>query len=513
MTESPTETGPRGGLAPQRLSKVARRWILAAAILGSGVVFLDGTVVTVAMARIGRELSAGPLNTLEAQTFVYSGYLLALSAVLVPAGAAGDRWGRRRVFMAGLAGFGAASLLCGLAPNMVALILFRIVQGMAGAFLIPGSLALLRVNLSGPEQGRAYGVWTAGTALTGLAGPFLGGVLVDAVSWRAVFLINVPIILVALYAAWGHVPESHVAEPGHLDWLGAGLFALAAGGLSFGVIYGQAREWRSALAWAALAVGAVATVALPLWLRRAAHPLVPPSLFRSRAFTVINVATLVIYGGLYVVFYYQPLFLQGVAGWSATLAGLAGIPGSLILIVLSPRAGRLAGRVGPRPFLVIGPLLMAFACLWLARIPSHVTYVIDVLPASILSGLGLGLMVTPLTTALMTSVPSDHAGVASAFNNAISRVGPQLAGAAVFVAVSAAFFAKLGAHPPGVAPLNAPLDPVWKEAATAASTDAFHLAMLFCAGLLVAAALISLAGLRRPAAVGSGAPEVAAAPD
>lgn len=486
-------------------TQAARRWILAASILGSAVVFLDGTVVNVALPRIGRDLPSHLLGTLEGQTYVYTGYLLSLSAFLVVAGAVSDIYGRRRTFLIGLAGFGATSLLCGLAPNLEALIAFRVLQGLAGALLVPGSLALLRVNFEGPEQGRAYGLWAAGTSLVTLAGPFAGGVLVDAISWRAVFFVNVPVVALAMYATARHVPESYDEDaPKGLDWVGAVLFGLAAGGLAFGTIWEQARAWRSPLGWVAIALGVGAVAVLPFWLRRARHPLVPPDLFRSRNFTVVNIATLVIYGGLYVSGYYQPLFLQGVSGYSAAAAGLAGVPGAVFLILLSPRAGRMSSVVGPRPFLVAGPLLMMVAVLWLARIPQAVSYPVDVLPASIVFGLGVGLMVTPLTNALMSSVAAAHAGVASAFNNAISRVGPQLSGALVFVFVSAVFYAQLGARPGGVSPINRPADPHWIGPAAAASTSSFHVAMLVCAGLFLAGALINLVGLE-------GRPEPAAA--
>ena len=494
-----------------------QRWILIATILGSAVVFLDGTIVNVALPRIGHDLPTRNLATLEAQTYVYNGYLLALSALLVLAGALSDAHGRRRMFALGLIGFGAASLLCGLAPSIEALIVFRIVQGAAGALLVPGSLALLRVNFEGPEAGRAFGLWAAGTSLTVLAGPFLGGLLVDILSWRAAFLINVPLVAFTIYVVQAHVPESRdpEAQPG-LDWIGAALFALAVGGVSFGVIFGQARVWHSVTAWAALGTGFLAALLLPVWLTRARNPLVPPSLFASRNFTVVNLATLAIYGALYVNAYYAPLFLQGVIGYSAAAAGLSTLPAGVILVLLSPRAGRLSSEFGPRPFLVAGPLLMAVGALWLARLPPTSTpwhldpsapgtllpplsWLVDVLPGTIAVGAGAGLMVTPLTTALMGSVPEAHASVAAAFNNAISRVGPQLTGALIFVAVSAIFFALLGAEPAGVSPLNRPSDPHWLAPAHLASTSAFHAAMAICAGLLSLGALISLVGLRRPA--------------
>lgn len=511
---------PAESASPAGLSAASRRWVLAAAILGSGIVFLDGTVVNVALPRIGRELPSTLLGALEAQTYVYNGYLLTLSALLVMAGALSDEYGRRRTFIVGLAGFGAASVLCGLAPSIELLIAFRVLQGAAGALLVPGSLALLRVNFTGEQQGRAYGLWAAGTSLTVLAGPFVGGVLVDTISWRAAFLINAPLVAVALYAAARHLPESRDEEATRgFDWFNAALFALAVGGLSFGTVYGQARAWRSALAWVLLVLGAAAAVALPFTLRRTRRPLIPPSLFASRNFTVVNLATLVVYGALYVVGYYLPLYLQGIVGYTATAAGLISLPGGILLVLFSPRVGRLSQEFGPRPFLVAGPLLMAAAIAWYIRLtPStgawrldlgHPTtllpppgYWIDLLPPTLLFGIGICLLVTPLTTALMTSVPGHVSGVASAFNNAISRVGPQLAGAGIFVGVSATFYARLGTHPADVSPLNRPANPAWLTPATSASTDAFHLAMALCVVLLVAGAVISLVGIRnqRPAA-------------
>jgi EmrB/QacA subfamily drug resistance transporter len=511
VTGAATEASPS-----PRLTETAQRWVLAAAILGSGIVFLDGTVVNVALPRIGRELPSQFLGTLEAQTYIYNGYLLTLSALLVLAGALSDEFGRKRMFVLGLAGFGVASLLCGLAPSIELLIVFRVLQGAAGALLVPGSLALLRVNFEGEQQGKAYGTWAAGTSLLTLGGPFLGGVLVDTVGWRAVFLINVPLVLLALYAALSHLPESRGEEPvPGFDWLDAALFALAVGGLSFGTVYGEQRAWRSPLGWLLMLVGAVALVCLPFTLRRARHPLVPLSIFSSRVFNTINLSTLVIYGALYVTAYYLPLYLQNVVGYSAAAAGLAGLPGSLLLVFLSSRMGRLAQEFGPRPFLVAGPLLMAAGVAWYIRLPQSTTpwrlnfadpaslappasYWIDLFPAAMLFGLGIAVLITPLTTALMTSVPAEHSGVASAFNNALSRVGPQLAGAIVFVGVSAVFYARLGTQPPGVSPLNRPADPHWLPQALQASTDAFHIAMWLCVALLVAGSLINLVGLRKP---------------
>ncbi|GAC1328018.1 MAG: MFS transporter [Candidatus Dormibacteria bacterium] len=512
-----------------------QRWILVAAVLGSSIVFLDSTVVTVAMPKIGEQLPRLRVGVLEGQSYVYNGYLLTLSALLILAGAMADLYGRRRMFAVGVTGFGAASVLCGVAPNMELLIAGRVLQGAFGALLVPCSLALITANFEGEAQGRAFGVWAGASSGTTILGPFVGGVLVDTVGWRAVFLINIPLVLFALYAL-RHVPEGRDEESsGHLDWLGAGLAFLGVGGLAFGTIYGQQRAWADPVAYLILAVGALATLAFPFMMARRRYPLVPLGLFRSRNFSVTNLSTLLIYGSLYVTFYFNGLYLQGAIGYSAAAAGLAGIPGSLLLTFFSARAGRFAGRYGPRWFMAVGPAVMGLGVLWLARIPASTvpwqllpnqvatylppaSYLVDLLPGLVLFGIGLTLMVAPLTTALMTSVPAHNSGVASAINNAISRVGPQLAGAAIFVAITASFYGGLASRLPGSAgtpaQLRAQVDPLNRPRPGAilggvsgdrlatvsrdASTDAYHLAMLVGAGLLFAGALVNGVGIRNP---------------
>jgi EmrB/QacA subfamily drug resistance transporter len=512
-----------------------QRWTLIATVLASATVFLDSTIVNVALPRIGHDLPHTLVGVLEGQTYVYSGYLLSLSTLLVLAGALTDAYGRRRMFILGLAGFGIMSALCGLAPNLETLVVLRVLQGVAGAFLVPGSLALITAGFDGPLRGRAFGIWSGAASGTTLLGPGLGGVLVDTISWRAAFLINIPIIAVAVYATWRHVPESRSdAPPAGFDWLGAIVVGVAVGGLAFGTVYGQQREWRDPVAYIALAAGAAATAGLPFLMARRRNPLIPLSLFKSRAFSTINISTLLIYGALYTVGYNSALFLQGTLGYTATAAGLVGIPGTLLLAVLSPRFGTLAGRYGPRIFLVIGPLVMAAGVLLYARVPATSTawalrpdaprsfvppsaYLVDFLPASILFGLGLGVLVAPLTAGLMASVPVANAGLASSINNAISRIGPQLAGAAIFVAVTAVFYTSLASRIPGtdagsaslraeVSPLNRPTASAPADVATQAryaSGDAFHTAMLIGAGLLVAGAAANAIGLKRqPNAIG-----------
>jgi EmrB/QacA subfamily drug resistance transporter len=516
-----------------------RRWILVAAVLGSGIVFLDSTVVNVALPRIGRDLPRLWFGVLEGQSYVYNAYLLTLSALLILAGALSDYYGRRRMFLWGLIGFGATSVLCGLAPNMELLVLFRVFQGVAGAILVPGSLALITANFEGEAQGRAFGLWAGASGATTILGPFVGGLLVDTISWRAAFLINVPLIVIALWATYVHVPESRdETATAHFDWLGSAIVALAVGGLAFGTIYGQQRDWQDPVGYAALAIGVIFSIALPFYMARAPHPLIPLSLFRSRNFTVTNISTLVIYGALYVTFYYLTLFVQGTIGYTAAAAGLAGIPGALFLTFLSARFGAVAGRVGSRLFMAVGPAIMALGVLWYARMPATsvawhlepqnpstflppLSYIIDLLPAGIIFGLGLSMMVAPLTTALMRSVPSHNAGLGSAINNAISRVGPQLAGALIFVFITASFYsyiaarrAQLNVNDPAFRKMVSPLNPShllgMGSLVRDASTASFHLAMMVGAALLLFGAIVNAIGIRDPSKAGER--DVAAGP-
>jgi len=504
-----------------------KQWTLIAATVGSGIVFLDSTIVNVALPKMGEQLPAHFVGVLEGQSYVYNGYLLTLSALLILAGALTDYHGRRRMFIVGLAGFGFTSVLCGLVRSMELLIFCRILQGAAGAFLVPGSLSLITATFAGEEQARAFGIWAGASSGTTILGPFLGGILVDMISWRMAFLINIPLVLFALWATVRHVQESRDERaPGAFDWTGAIVCALGVGGLAFGAIYGEQRAWRNPLAFVALAIGIMATIVLPVQMARSPHPLVPPQLFRSRNFTVTNLSTFAIYGALYVTFYYLTLFLQGTLGYTAAAVGLATIPSTLLFILFSSWFGTLAGRYGPRWFMAVGPGIMALGVLWLMRVPitsagwtftlhkasSYLpphSYLTDFLPGFLIFGVGLTVMVAPLTTALMTSVPVQNAGVASAINNAISRVGPQLAGAAIFVAITASFYSGLAARVPGldptsetlrrqIAPLNRPAEGVPHSLATAAravSTDAFHLAMQISAALLLSGAVINAVGI------------------
>jgi EmrB/QacA subfamily drug resistance transporter len=522
-----------------------QRWTLVATVIGSGAVFLDGTIVNVALPRIGRELPSSVFGVLEGQTYVVSGYLAVLAALLILAGALSDHYGRRRVYALGLASFAATSALCGFAPTLELLVVFRLLQGAAGALLVPGALSLITQTFQGgAERGRAFGIWAAATSGLVLLGPVIGGLLVDTIGWRVAFLVNVPVLAFALVVVFRHLPESREARSsGRFDWVGSAVAAVAVGGLSFGLVRGGEHDWQDALSWGAIAVGSVALVAFPILMARRRDPLVPLSLFRSRAFTTINLATFFIYGGLYVTLSYQGILFQSVLGYTALGAGVVGIPVGVCLTLLSTRIGTVAGRVGARPFLVAGPLLMAAGLVWFARLPVDsdpwlaslatpatlippVDVLTDVLPSMLLFGFGIACIVAPLTSTLMGSIPERYSGLGSAINNAVARVGQPLLGAVIFVAISATFYSSLGQFAPELdgrspevraafSPLNPPEGDVSDEqvaAARRASVEAFHQAMLVAAGLLVVGAGISWYGLRgEPAGRSARAEEAAAA--
>ncbi len=497
------------------------RWTMVAAILGSATVFLDGTVVNVALQKIGEELPASVVGVLEGQTYATSGYLATLAALLILAGALADYYGRRRIFTMGLAGFGIASVLCGIAPNLELFVVFRILQGAAGALLVPCSLSIITATFEGPQRARAFGIWAAATSATTLGGPILSGLLVDYVTWRAAFLINVPILAVALWATRAWMTESRDEQSsGRFDWLGAADVVLAVGGIAFGGIRGEQTAWSDPLAFAALGVGAIAFAAFPFLMANRRDPLVPLGLFRSRDFSAINLSTFLIYAALYLSSTFQPLFLQGVLGYAPWAAGAVGLPIAIALTLLSTRIGTLAGRYGARPFLVVGPALMAAGQLWLARIPSTseawrtglvpppATFV-DVLPAMILFAIGISCVVAPLTSTLMNSVPVRNSGLASAINNAVSRVGQPLLGAVIFIVITSSFYASMADRVTGldasspefrrdVTPLNPPKGDHGAEVARAsaeASTESFHLAMITTAVLLAAGGVVNWFGL------------------
>jgi EmrB/QacA subfamily drug resistance transporter len=419
-------------VAPRRvpLASPAARWLIAAAVLGSGIAFLDSTVVTVALPAIGRELGAG----LTGQQWVLDGYLLSLSALLLSGGAAGDRYGRRRIFVGGLVIFTAASLACGFSPTVGWLIGARLVQGVGAAALVPGSLALIDVGIRHEDRARAVGIWAGMSGVTTAVGPFIGGWLVDAASWRWVFFLNVPLATAALWITARHVPESRdTTARGRADVPGAAAVMLGLAGVIYALIEAPSRGWTPVTLTAA-AVGATALVTFALIEAHAGAPLLPLELFRSRQFTGANLTTLAVYAALGGALFLLALQLQQSLHYSALAAGLATLPMTVIMLIGSPWAGAIAERTGPRLPMTIGPLIAAAGLALMARITPGASYLEAVLPAVAVFGVGLTTTVAPLTAAVLAAVPENHAGTASGVNNAIARLAGLLAIAVLPVA-------------------------------------------------------------------------------
>ncbi|HEV2754314.1 MAG TPA: MFS transporter [Actinomycetota bacterium] len=400
----------------------AGRWVLGATVLGSGIAFLDGTVVNVALPAIDADLDAG----ISGLQWIVDSYLLTLSAFLLLGGSLGDIYGRRRMFTYGLGGFAGASLLCGIAPSTEVLVAARALQGLAAALLVPGSLAIISTSFAPAHAGRAIGAWSGLSGVTTAIGPFLGGYLVDSVSWRWIFVINLPLAAAAIWMAVRHVPEtmSGGAKP---DVAGAATAAIALGGITYALIEGPGRGWSEKTVLGALAAGVVSLGAFVRTERTHRDPMLPFSIFRSRQFSGANAATLLVYFALGGAFFFLVIELQRELGYSALEAGAALIPITLLLLLLSSRAGALAARIGPRVPMTIGPLIAALGLAFMAVIGPGAAYATRVLPPVIVFGLGLALTVAPLTTAVLAAVPSEHAGIGSGVNNAVARVAGLLA--------------------------------------------------------------------------------------
>jgi EmrB/QacA subfamily drug resistance transporter len=412
------------------LASAAARWLIAAAVLGSGVAMLDGTVVNVALPAIGRELGAD----LTGQQWVLDSYLLSLSALLLSGGAAGDRYGRRRVFLTGLAIFTVASVACGLAPTIGWLIGARMAQGVGAAALVPGSLALIDAGITEDDRGRAVGIWAGMSGVTTALGPFIGGWLVDSASWRGVFYLNVPLAVVVAWITMRHVPESRSpAATGRPDILGTAAIAIGLAGVVYALIEFPTRGVTLATGTATV-VGVVALVAFPLIEHRVRSPFLPLELFRSRQFTGANLTTLTVYVAVGGALFLLVVQLQQSLHYSALLGGVATLPMTVIMLIGSPWIGGLAQRTGPRIPMTIGPIVAASGVALMARIVPGTTYLAAVLPAVIVFGLGLAITVAPLTSAVLSAVPDSYSGTASGVNNAVSRVAGLLAVAVLPVA-------------------------------------------------------------------------------
>ncbi len=411
-----------------------RRWVLAAAILGSTMAILDGTVVTVALPVIERRLG----TTLAGAQWVVEAYLLFLSSLLLVGGALGDRFGRKRIFAAGAVLFGVASGACGAAPSIGVLVAARAVQGIGGALLVPGSLALITAAFPPGLRGRAIGTWSGASALAAALGPVAGGFLVDRLSWRAVFLLNVPIAAAVVAIAAGRMPRDRDRKKSPLDLAGSATAILALGGLVFGLIEASHAGLASATVLAPATFGAVMTVVFGIVESRSGNPMVPPSLFRSRAFTAVNLVTLLLYGALNAAVFFLPFNLIQAHGYSPTEAGAAILPVVLLVAVLSPTAGRVGERTGPKIPLVVGPVIAGAGFAIYPRIGGPpAAYFRICLPSIALLGFGMAVAVAPLTTAVMSLQPERLAGAVSGVNNAVSRVAGLLSIAAFGVVAAA----------------------------------------------------------------------------
>jgi EmrB/QacA subfamily drug resistance transporter len=401
----------------------AGRLVILATALGSGVAFLDGTVVNVALPRMAADLGGG----LTLQQWVIDGYLLTLSALLLLGGALGDRYGRRRVYVIGLVAFTLASLGCGLAPTGGVLIVARLVQGAGGALLVPGSLALIDGAIRQEDRGRAVGSWAGFTGVATAVGPFVGGLLVDAASWRWVFFINVPVAAAAVFLTLRSVPETRdPAAVGRPDLAGALSATVGLSGLIYALIEAPRNGWDVTTVVAAV-VGSLALLAFPVIESRAAHPLLQLEMFRSRQFRGANLTTLALYSALGGALFLVSLQLQETLGYSALAAGVSTLPLTILMLLLSSRVGALSDRAGPRFLMTAGPLVAGAGLALMARIVPGSSYLSAVFPAVVVFGVGLSLTVAPLTSTVLGSVSERHAGAAAGVNNALSRTAGLLA--------------------------------------------------------------------------------------
>ncbi len=453
-----------------RVGTVGGRWVVAAAVLGSGVVFLDSTVVNAALPAIAKDFDA----SLADLQWVVSGFLLALGSFLVIGGSLGDVFGRRLIFIWGLVGFAVASLLCGIAPSVTFLIAARVVQGAAGALLVPTSLAIISSNFAVEDRARAIGAWSGLAGVSSALGPFLGGWLIDAVSWRLVFLINIPIIAVAVAIALRHVPETRDEHASRrIDVAGGLVLATGLGSLVYALIEGPAGGW-SSTDGVLVVVGVLALVGWALLEARADEPMVPMSVFRSRQFSGANGVTFAVYAALNAVMFLLVVHLQTDLGYDALEAGASLLPITILMLIFSPRAGALAQRIGPRLPMTVGPLIVGAGTALLALVEPGVSYWEVVFPAVMILAAGLSLTVAPLTASVLAAVDDDHAGIASAINNAVARIAGLLA-VAVLPAVA------------GLSGVGESLDLV----------DGFGRAMLIAAALCVVGAAIAFLTIRK----------------
>ena len=455
------------------------RFVVAAAVLGSGMALLDGTVVNVALVRMGDELHASMADL----QWITNGYLLALASLILLGGSLGDLYGRRRIFVIGVTWFTLASAACGLAQSPGQLVVARVLQGVGGALLTPGSLAMIQGSFRPDDRGKAIGAWSGLGGVASAIGPFVGGWLVQFASWRWAFLVNVPLGVVTVWIAQRHVPETRNPQADHrFDVPGALLATLSLGTVTLALIQHEALGPARAVLVGAL--GLLLGGAFVVVERRSAHPMVPPSLFRSRQFSAANAMTLLVYAALGAVFFFLTLQLQTVLGYGPLQAGLASLPVTVLMLLLAARGGELASRIGPRLPMTVGPVVCGVGTLLLAGVGAGSSYWSGVLPGITVFGLGLTLLVAPLTATVLAAAPDRYAGVASGVNNAVARAGSLLAVAAL----------------PAVVGLSGS-----DYAVPEAFSAGYRTAMLLCAVLLVAGGIVSWLLIRNP--VREAAPE------
>jgi EmrB/QacA subfamily drug resistance transporter len=495
-----------------------QRFTIVATILGSTIVFLDATVVNVALPSISDDLNA----SLADQQWVVEAYALATVSLLLVGGALGDQFGRRRMFELGLVGFGITSVLCAIAPSSAFLVAARGLQGVTGALLVPGSLAILAATFEGAERGKAVGTWTAWTGIATVIGPAGGGAMVEAVSWRAIFWVNVPLVIFTVLLTRSHVEESLDPEADRaIDWVGILMSALGLGLPVFALIQQPTHGWGDPQVSIPLIAGVVLFTGFVLWEWRYRHSMLDLTLFKVRNFSVTNIETLIVYAGLIGAFFFVTLFLQQTADYSPLAAGFATTPISLILFALSPTFGKIATGIGPRVPMCVGPIVGGIGLWLLTRVGSDPNYVADVLPGVIVFGLGLSATVAPLTATALNSVAEHRVGVASGINNAVSRVAGLLAIAVLGAVIAGQFGSKVDGNL-GDAPLSAnasqaiddakanplkrpdssglaPAEATRVESASVgAAEDSFHLGMMMAGTLMIVGGIIAGIGLRNP---------------
>jgi EmrB/QacA subfamily drug resistance transporter len=512
MLRPPCDAAAIQVAAPPRFrTPSCEAWVLVATIIGSSMVFIDGTVVNVALPALQADLH----TTVVAAQWVVEAYALFLAALVLVGGSLGDRYGRRRIFSLGVALFAVASVACGLAPNAEALIAGRAVQGVAGALLTPGSLAIISATFDEAGRGRAIGTWSSFTAMTTALGPVLGGWLVDHASWRMVFFLNLPLAVIVLAIALTRVPESRDENASRLDWLGALLTTLGLGGTVFGLIESGTRGLDDLLVRVTIVGGIVTLILFALVESRVRDPMLPLGLFRSRSFLGANLLTLLVYAGLAGAFFFLPFNLIQVQGYSASAAGAALLPFIVMVFALSRWSGGLVPRVGARPLLIMGPMLAAASMVLYALPGVGGSYWSTFFPAVVLQGIGMAITVAPLSTAVMEAVEVRHAGVASGINNAVSRLAGLLAIAVMGIVALIMFnthmdarLAQMDLPSAAVVALDAQrtrlaateipsdLDPhaaaELRSAINVSFVDAFRVVVLLCGALMFCGGLIAL---------------------